>query len=296
MKIITVCLKERAKSIKYRLDEIICLLNEISKNKIKPDLCIFPCGTFDLKNINLADSNQKRKIKLITKEGIVAPLKKLCKDLNLNLIFGIDTKDASDQCVCHVDKSGVRYITRKIFPVKGEEANAWVSNVEDSKIENRVATINGFNFLLAACYDMYGAEILKSKNSKRLQNIRRLSKDNVIAVKGTSKFNELKKELISNWCKSVGSSDIGVACIHTFAKIGYGSSVACWQRDGITKQFPFLKMKTVLGAAHYTEGSPFPKNMSKALLADGKAIKKALDDSYVLLDGKTLVRRWSIVA
>ena len=294
MKIITVCLKERAKSTKSRIDEINCLLNEIGERKITPNLCIFPGGTFDLKEISLTNPDKAERIKLITKEGIVAPLKTICKEHNLNLILGIDTKNAFDQCVCHVDEGGVKCITRKIFPVKGEQGNRWVSNVEDAKIENRVTQIKRIRFLLAACYDMYGAEILRHKNSQRLQNIKQLSKDNVRATKGTPLFDEFKEELISHWCKSVDSSDIGVACIHKFTKTGNGSGISYWQRHGITGQFSFLKMKTVLGAAHYTEGRPFPKDMSKAMLADGKSIKKELVNSYLLLNGKALVRIWSI--
>ncbi len=294
MKIITICLKERAISTKHRMDEITCLLNEIGEKKIHPSLCIFPGGTFDLKKISLINPNKTERIKLITNEGIIVPLKKICKEHKLNLIFGIDTKNASDQCVCHVDKSGIKCLTRKIFPVKGAEANAWVSNVEDAKIENRVTKINGVRFLLAACYDMFGAEILRHKDSKRLQNILCLSKDNTVVSKGAPLFNELKEKLILNWCKSVNSSDIGVACIHTFTKNGFESGVSHWQTGGMTKQFPFLKMKTVFGAAHYTEGRNFPKDMSKALLADGKYIKKTLVNNYVLLNGKALVRLWSI--
>jgi hypothetical protein len=294
MKIITVCLKERASSIKNRMKEIDGVLKEADEKKVNASLVIFPGGTFDLKEVSLINPDKAKRIRLITNTGIIAPLKKMCKDHNLNIIFGIDTKDATDQCVCHVDESGIRCITRKIFPVQGDEANNWISNVEDAKIENRVTKIKGYRFLLAACYDMYGAEIIKDKNSKRLHNIQRLSKTNIIAAKKTSKFNEFKEEFVSNWCKSVDSSDIGVACIHNFTKEGEGSGISYWQRDGITNQYNYFKKKAILGAAHYVDGRIFPKDLTRALLADGKSIKKLHIADYVLQKEKALIRVWNI--
>jgi len=294
VKLITICLKERASSTKSRLAEMNHLLSQIDDLKINPSVAIFPGGTFDLKKLNLLDPSQNKRITEVNKTGITRNLMKMCKDRNLHLILGIDTKDSRDQCVSYIDKSGIKCIARKIFPVKGEEADSWCSNVEDAKIGNRVVKIKGYNFLLAVCYDMYGAEILRYKKSKRLHNIKKFSKNNVEVSNGEPGFNELKKEFVSNWCNSVKSSDIGIACIHEFTKSGEKSGISYWQRDGIVNQFPFMKMKTVLGATHYIEGRNFPKDSSRALLAGGKSIKKMHLGSHILLNGKAFVRVWEV--
>ena len=249
-------------------------------------------GTFDLNKLRLIEPNKAKRISLITKAGIIKPLRNLARNNPCDFVFGIDTKNGSDQCVCHVNKEGIQCVARKIFPVKGEEANEWISNVEDAGIEHRVTEIQGTRFLLAACYDMFGAEVLENSESDRIKNILCLSKNGKMYRRGNKEFDELKHEFISYWRESVSSSDAGIACIHDFTKEGPRSGMSSWQVAGMSRQIQYLRRKMIFGAAHYVEERKF--NPRTSFLASGRSLKKGLVISKISRDGQALVRVWDV--
>ena len=146
-------------SNKPRLYLLLKILKETSSQKSGSGIILFPAGYFQTSRFKPSTKYQQW-IKPIKRE-----LNKI-KNRRIIVVFGVDGRNSSkgqfpifkDQIALAVDRSGILAAARKFHPTAGEKGTAVVAEnyLAKERGRPRMFGINGRNFYLAVCYDLYG--------------------------------------------------------------------------------------------------------------------------------------------
>jgi len=275
-KIVTVCIGQKTatqfRTGNARLEWLPDLAKTINNKWEKLDSVIFPGGFLRLKNpIGHLDLNGR--IKALRKAGFEKPLVnmaiKIDKSPGVVIIAGIDgpkytNGHGGDQLAVAWNESGIFGIGRKIFPVKGEEADCLVCYEDDFGTENRIIELrSGKTAILCACYDMFGVAENDWRNGIRSKAIKFISTKTGVIQRGHESFLPLLEKCISDWNNLISQSNctVGISTIHGFE----GHSTNYWQKHGIASCSAALRGGLAVAAAHFHSG--LPKSEYSSVLA-----------------------------
>jgi hypothetical protein len=210
------------------------------------------------------------------------------------IVAGVDSDGPNDDvggdqlCVAW-NGVGVVGVGRKIFPVRGNEADDLICYVEDFSASSRIVTLrNGYKAILCACYDGYAVKkrdqalhITDWKQSvKWIANIGPDPRNCRIAGTALS-------GLIQNFSDLICKNAVGTALVAI-----HSTPVGRWQTQGIQGASAKLNNGAgdAYGAIHFTDS--LPSSPEKSPLSAGAGRRRAMADWFTLgSEGGTVLVR-----
>ena len=263
-RLVTVCIQGRPAQRDHtntrRLAWLPSLIEEIDKKWRGLDAGVFPGGFLRIRTC-IGDLDYAGRAKALRGAGFVDPIKDAAGALKHSsgalIIFGVDGPNypdgsVRDQLCVAVDKSGVVGIARKIFPVKGDEADGLLCYDPDFSESKRVVTLaSGRRAILLACYDMFGVAERGDINGKRAGSIRWIGAGDNEMERGDRQggFRERLAQNLAAFRGLLNGVTVGITAIHGFE----GSSTGFWQRHGIASCSAALNRGVAVGAAHFAD-------------------------------------------
>ena len=167
------------------------------------------------------------------------------------LVVGIDTAHKGawgDQLCVAWGASGVKGIGRKVFPVKGGEAENYPVNAHDFSEEQRlVALPQGKQAMLCSCYDGFG--IHDPRRYGRLIKRIGAAGEDARSWRASADF----EKAIHDWESLCQKANMALIAIHHFYA---GATSTMWQRHGIASASAKLGGAPALAAAHFQDRLP----------------------------------------
>jgi hypothetical protein len=249
------------------------IVEQINRRWSNLDPVIFP-GGFLRSNKCIGSFSYIERTRALKMAGFVDPIKKAVETLSRSssciIVLGIDgpdypNGDCGDQLAVAVDKTGVAGIARKIFPVKGDEADWLLCYDSDFGERHRVVKLrSGGKAILAACYDMFGIAERGNISKSRAQNIHWIGTYDDQVERGKQRFSDILKANLADFTKLLATDvTVGIAAIHQFP----GSSTGFWQRHGIAACSAGLNSGYAVGAAHFRKLPLRPNSSTLAATA-----------------------------
>jgi hypothetical protein len=229
--------------------ERVALAHEaIKTNDNKSHTYVLPGGMF-FHDQALAPLSPAQRIKAVNDLPFVHELSAVCG--NAMIISGLDIS-APDECHAQysiaIDKDGVKAVSRKAFPTKGEiKQGAFVQRKDFSDAARHVSQPLSHSVIMHTCYDIFGSvDALIGKTAPT-----RLS--HVPHPKGST-----KKECYQDYCSTLtdikaNAAPIVTVNIHDFTKPGRD---IFYQRHGIATASAAFDGAAVFAAAHFEEELP----------------------------------------
>ena len=240
------------------------VVRTILKHPYRVLVVLLPGGYFRLENTYLGHLNFTARKHEIERAPFVKALRVAATQLDSHapgslLVLGVDSAlkgNKGDQMCVAWGVAGVKGIGRKIFPVKGPEAENLEIASWDFAASQRVVTLaNRQRFMLCACYDGFGV----SDPEKRSRVIKKwLGRDRQLATRGNAWRGELKQartKALIDWKDLCESVDGTLIAIHHFNG-GKGQNSTMWQRHGIATASAKLHGGDAFAAAHFESGLP----------------------------------------
>jgi hypothetical protein len=287
-RLVTVCIEgtpaRRLRTHTGRLKLLANVVEEINRRWDNVDAVVFPGGFLQL-NKCIGSLDYVHRVEALNLAGFVNPIKKAAKALPRSsgsvIVLGIDGPQypnddwVIDQFCVAVDKTGVVGIARKIFPVKGDEADWMLCFDSDFSERHRVVKLrSGRKAILAACYDMFGFAERGDIKQARAQNIQWIGTHENQIHRGQQHFANAVKTNLRKF-KSLLAADVtvGIAAIHEFG----GSSTGFWQRHGIAACSAALNSGFAIGAAHFAH---LPQRPNSSTLGAARVPRRHLKQGH----------------
>ncbi len=218
---------------------------------------LFPGGYFRLADTDLGQLGFAARKRRIERASFAQQLCRSATELDSRapgslLVLGVDTapkRKKGDQLCVAWGPAGVTGIGRKVFPVKGFEAqNLEISSRDFSECRRVVKLANGQRFILCACYDGFGVSC-PGKRGRAIKNW--LGRDGQVGRPRHAWRDELY-EAQHDWKALCESVDGALIAIHQFDE---GNS-SMWQRHGIATASARLRGGDAFAAAHFKNRLP----------------------------------------
>lgn len=230
-----------------KLDLTLACLTQLDKDT---PFLVLPAGMF-FHDKTLAPLLLEERLDALNALEWSKTLAKNCGNTAIIAGVDIDSEDeATGQYSITIDKSGVRAVSRKIFPTKGEVATGAFIQAPDFNDVSRFINAGQSNAIMHTCYDIFGSvDILSGKSSPN-----RLSHVPSPSVKNTNKKKcyEAYADILRPWASDTAHPFVSVN-IHHFAKPGRD---IFYQRHGIASASAAFNGALVIGAAHFEETLP----------------------------------------
>ncbi len=252
-----------------RLEFLVDLCQEIDTKWGKLDALVLPGGFLRLPH-TVGPLTYEQRVKHLKAAGFIQALRDAVRSLSHSpgalIVFGVDgpgypNGDIGDQMCVAANSHGIVGIGRKIFPVKGNEANNMLCYDTDFGEPRRVVTLNDDRkTVLCACYDMFGVGERRDPRSARARMIRWIGNHADQMERGDKGFKERLGQNLAAFRDRLSGVQVGIAAIHGFE----GHSTGFWQRHGIAACSAGLNRGFAVGAAHFSE---LPKKLDASTLA-----------------------------
>jgi hypothetical protein len=239
------------------------------------DALVLPGGFFRLPRPVGHLAGPKRLASLTGQASLVAARRQLCRLQDRSpgclMVTGLladpsDTRQRQEQLSVALSAERVVGLARKLFPTaaEGEGRRQTVPCAEDYGSTDRLVTLpSGAKAILSACYDLFGLTETPGEASSRYHAIRALRTGQKILRMGDQGFKQLRRQCLADWSSLLTKEkpDLAIATIHGFERPGLDGF---WQRHGIAAASAAMQGRFVVGAAHFEDWLPAPKQSTLA--------------------------------
>ena len=232
------------------------LVRTILKHPYRVLVVLLPGGYFRVANTDLGHLDFASRKRRIERASFAQSSSRAATELDSHvpgslLVLGVDTapkQEKGDQLCVAWGPAGITGIGRKVFPVKGAEAqNLEIASWDFGESRRVVSLANGQRFVLCACYDGFGVSG-PCERGRAIKNW--LGRDG--RVDGQRAWRDELDEALVDWDGLCESVDGALIAIHQFA----GGNSAMWQRHGIATASARLRGGDAFAAAHFKSRLP----------------------------------------